>query len=211
MTNADLRERLLLAALDEVPFSGFSHETLRRAAGAVGMAPDEVAAVFPRGPAGLVEAFSHWADARMSERMAAGVEGVRVSDRVKQALRLRIEVLVPHREASRRATAFLALPQNAPLAASLLFATVDAIWRAAGDRSSDFSYYTKRATLAGVYGATLLYWLADSSNEYADTWTFLDSRIADVMRFEAFKAAARAATAKMPDPFGLLARFGARR
>ena len=32
--------------------------------------------------------------------------------------------------------------------------TVDAIWHAAGDRSADFSWYTKRAILAAVYAAT---------------------------------------------------------
>ena len=36
--------------------------------------------------------------------------------------------------------------------------TVDAIWHAAGDRSADFSWYTKRAILAAVYTATVLYW-----------------------------------------------------
>ena len=89
-------------------------------------------------------------------------------------------------------------------AAQLMMRSVDAMWRAAGDRSSDFSYYTKRATLAGVYGATFAYWLSDSSEGHAATWTFLDNRIDNVMQFEKFKGAAKDAIAKLPDPLKFL-------
>jgi ubiquinone biosynthesis protein COQ9 len=111
--------------------------------------------------------------------------------------------LIPYKESARRAGGFLAQPQNAPLGATLLMRSVDAIWRACGDHSSDFSYYTKRATLAGVYGATLAYWFSDSSEGNSDTWTFLGRRIEDVMRLEKFKGAAKDALAKLPDPFGI--------
>ena len=83
--------------------------------------------------------------------------------------------------------ALLALPLNAPLGLKLLYRTVDAIWYAAGDTSADFNFYTKRATLAGVFSSTLLYWLNDRSEGNEATWAFLDRRIDDVMRFEKFK------------------------
>jgi ubiquinone biosynthesis protein COQ9 len=113
--------------------------------------------------------------------------------------------LAPHKEAARRASAFLALPQNAALAAKLLFRSVDAMWRAAGDKTSDFNYYTKRALLAGVYGSTLLYWLSDASEGSAETWTFLDHRIGNVMAIQKARGEMERAVAKLPDPFGILA------
>ena len=73
-------------------------------------------------------------------------------------------------------------PPYAPLAIKSTWRTVDAIWYACGDTSTDLSFYSKRATLAAVYGATVLYWLDDSSEEFADTWAFLDRRIDDVMQ-----------------------------
>src|SRR3546814_13877794 len=76
------------------------------------------------------------------------------------------------------------MPQNAALAARTLWRTADAIWRAAGDQAADFSHYTKRATAGAVYSATLLVWLNDESEGFADTAAFLDRRINDVMRFE---------------------------
>ncbi len=82
----------------------------------------------------------------------------------------------------------LALPANAPLGLKLLYRTVDAIWYAAGDTSTDFNFYTKRATLAGVYSSTFFYWLNDRSEGSEATWSFLDRRIDNVMRFEKWKA-----------------------
>ena len=49
------------------------------------------------------------------------------------------------------------LPHHAPLAAWLLYETVDAIWYAAGDIATDFSFYTKRLMLSGLYSAAVLY------------------------------------------------------
>ena len=81
------------------------------------------------------------------------------------------------------------------------------MWRAAGDKSSDFSYYTKRAMLSGVYGATFLYWLSDASEGNSATWAFLDKRIDNVMQIERFRGAAQQAAAKLPNPLEILAKL----
>lgn len=47
------------------------------------------------------------------------------------------------------------------------------IWRAAGDRAADFSWYTKRGVLVGVYVGTELSLLTDRSVEYENTWATL--------------------------------------
>jgi ubiquinone biosynthesis protein COQ9 len=60
-----------------------------------------------------------------------------------------------------------------------------------GDTSDDVNWYTKRATLSGVYSATVLYWLGDNSADHEKTWEFLDRRIEDVMRIEKVKARVR--------------------
>ena len=203
MTNA-VRERILLEALKEVPFTGFSQTTLTLAAERLGASPAEISALFPHGPASLVEAFSHWADAQIEARMLLDAPE-RVRDRIAAAVRTRIDVVTPHKEAARRAAAVVALPTNGTLGPRLLLESVDAMWRAAGDRSSDFSYYTKRALLAGVYGSTLVYWFSDSSEGHTDSWAFLDARIDDVMKVQKLRGEVERAAASLPDPFGLLA------
>jgi ubiquinone biosynthesis protein COQ9 len=199
---ADIRQAVLKVALPEIDREGFTDEVLARAGHKAGFKPIEVSGAFPHGPASLVEEFSRWADARMATRMKRSQEkGTRA--RVTAAVRARLDTMAPHKEAAKRAAFFLAMPQNAVLATRLLYRTVDAMWRAAGDRATDFSFYTKRATLAGVYGATLLYWFGDSSEGHRNTWSFLHHRMADVMQFEKLKQNAREAFSWLPDPFGL--------
>lgn len=198
------RDRILAEALPLIAASGFSDATIAAAATTAGIGKREAMDAFPKGAESLAEAFSLWADTRMAERMAAD-PSTRMTERVTAAVRARIEVLVPHRDAARRAAAFLALPQHAALGARLMAKSVDAMWRAAGDKASDFSYYTKRALLGGVYGATFLYWLSDSSEGNQATWTFLDARIGEVMHIGKFTGMAREALAEFPDPFGILA------
>jgi ubiquinone biosynthesis protein COQ9 len=199
-----VRDRVLMEALADVPNKGFSDAVLAGAAEKAGIGKREMLDAFPRGPESLVDAFSHWADTQMTAAMANSTSE-RLRDRVKNAVKARIEALIPHKEAARRAIAFLALPQHAPLAARLTMRSVDQMWRAAGDRSSDFSYYTKRGLLAGVYGATLMYWLSDSSAANAATWDFLDHRIENVMHIEKLRGAAQDAFSKIPSPLDILA------
>jgi ubiquinone biosynthesis protein COQ9 len=52
----------------------------------------------------------------------------------------------------------------------------------AGDRATDYNYYTKRLLLAGVLSSTTLFWLNDRSKDHAATWAFLDRRIDEVLK-----------------------------
>jgi ubiquinone biosynthesis protein COQ9 len=90
------------------------------------------------------------------------------------------------------------------LAIRLLYETVDGIWYAAGDSATDFSFYTKRATLAGIYAATLLYWLEDRSPGFADTRAFLDRRLAEVARIGQARHRFQTTLDRLPNPLRLL-------
>lgn len=197
------RDRLIEAMLPNIAFDGWSHAALRVAARQLDMPADEALALFPRGAPDLVAGFSAWADRHMLDWYeAAPPEGGTVA-RVKRALELRFEVVTPWREAVRRALSVLALPPHAVLGTRLLYETVDGIWYAAGDASTDFSFYTKRATLAGVYTATLMYWLEDRSDDFADTSAFIDRRLADVARLGEARERLGAAFERLPNPFRL--------
>ena len=104
-----VRDRILAEALDEIPQIGFSQETLQNAASRAGISRRELNDAFPEGPATLVEAFSHWADRLMAERVAAEPEQAHLRERVAGAVRARIEVLNPHKEGARRASISVSL------------------------------------------------------------------------------------------------------
>ena len=197
--SVDAKESILAAALVHVPFDGFSEKVLERAAREAGVARSEIPRLFPAGPLSLVEAFSEDCDAQMTRLLAkAKLQNLKVRERIALAVKTRIAVLRPHKEAARRAAAFLTLPTNAATAIKLLYNTVDAIWRGVGDTSTDFNFYTKRAILAGVYSTTLMRWFSDSSADEEITNAFLQRRIDDVMRFEKFKAQMRERARGLP-------------
>ncbi len=176
-----LRDDLLRAALPHVPFDGWTAAALRRGAEDIGIAKDVAVDAFPGGAADMVEHFSDWSDRRMLESLEAmGLPSMRLTERVRTAVEVRLRQAEQYREAVQRSLAFLAMPQNALLGAKLLYRTVDAIWHAAGDTATDWNFYSKRGLLAGVFSATVLYWLNDRSEGFADSLDFLDRRLRDV-------------------------------
>ncbi|MEI4471628.1 COQ9 family protein [Frigidibacter sp. MR17.24] len=184
---ADLQARLLDAMLLNVPFDGWSETAFREAAQAAGVDLPLARVICPRGAVDLAVAYHRRGDAAM--RAALGAEdlsGLRFRDRIARAVELRLTAA--DREAVRRGSALFALPQHAATGAKLVWETADAIWDALGDSSDDINWYSKRATLSAVYGATVLYWLGDESEGGAATRAFLDRRIGDVMGIESAKA-----------------------
>ena len=177
MTLAGERDAAIDCLLAVRPFPGWSLPALIDAAGS------DADLLFPGGQPDMIEAYCGLGDRRMEAAAAAlDLVGLRVPARVRAVLALRLAQNRPHKDAVRRAVGVLARPRNLGLAARCTARTVDAVWHAAGDISVDFSWYTKRAILAGVYGATLLYWLRDASEDDAATLAFLDRRLADVGR-----------------------------
>ncbi|MEM7711777.1 MAG: COQ9 family protein [Pseudomonadota bacterium] len=147
---------------------------------------------FPRGAVDLALAFHQAGDDEMARQVnEAALDEMRYRDRVAFAVRTRLEVAEPHKEAVRRGMTLFALPMHAADGMRALWNTSDAIWEALGDTSRDVNWYTKRMTLSGVYSSTVLFWLGDSSEGSADTWSFLDRRIDDVMIIEKIKGQVR--------------------
>jgi ubiquinone biosynthesis protein COQ9 len=175
------RDAAIEALLPLAGRRGWSLAALREAAG------PGADLLFPGGAAELVEAASDLADRRMAE---AADSGGGLGQRVRALIAARLRQAEPHRAAWCRAASFLALPGQAPVAARCTARTVEAIWTAAGDRAADFSWYTKRASLAAIYGATVLHWLGGADAEAS--LGFLDRRLAGLARLGAARRRLRA-------------------
>jgi ubiquinone biosynthesis protein COQ9 len=147
------------------------------------------ALAFDGGAMAMIEAWFASIDKAMTEKLdPAALAAMKIRERITALVEARLMLAAPHREALRRAQAILAMPQNLSKAARLGWHAADVMWRAAGDNATDYNHYTKRATLGTVYAATLLTFVNDESEGFADTRTFLARRIAGIMRFEKAKA-----------------------
>jgi ubiquinone biosynthesis protein COQ9 len=198
------RDRAIEATLSHVAFDGWTRRALQGGVADAGMPRDEADLLFPLGAVDMIETFCDLADRRM-EAAARELPETRVSARVHAVIALRLRQNRPHKEAIRRAISVLSLPSNARVAAACTARTVDTMWHAAGDRSADFSWYTKRAILAAVYSSTVLFWLRDMSDDDAATLAFLDRRLAGVGRIGRLRRRTERMIARLPRPSGLAA------
>ena len=185
-----LTASLVEAILPHVPFDGWSPTALRAALAELKIDPALARACCPRGPIDLAIAFHHRADRQMAADLRdTDLHALRLRERVAYAVRHRLHVAAPHKEAIRRAAALFALPHHAGDGGACLWHTAHTIWTALGDTSNDLNWYTKRLTLAAVYGATVVYWLGDTSPGARHTAAFLERRIDNVMQLQKARGA----------------------
>lgn len=197
----DIRDQIITAAVPHVVFDGWTLRTLRAGAVDASLNAAVVAQAFPDGVATAVVHFFALGDRQMSESLAEKFTvHQKLRERLAIALRCRLEIWPVDRDVVRRALAVLALPSHATTAAKCAFDTADALWRTVGDTAMDFSYYTKRGLLSGLYLATLLYWLGDTSEGSKDTWEFLDRRIANMNELMALRTRIELGLSYIPNP-----------
>jgi ubiquinone biosynthesis protein COQ9 len=178
--------RLLDAALKLAPALGWSDRLVAAAAREAGVSEAEARLLLPGGARDLAALLWRRHD-RLALRALGRVDAasLKVRERMREAVRRRVEVAVEDGEGERRAAAWLALPPHAPLALRLAWGTADALWRWAGDTATDENHYSKRAILSGVLLATAT---AHNARGAEAAWRTLDAQIDRVMRFEAWKA-----------------------
>lgn len=206
----EIRARLLSAALPDIAFDGWRAEILVRAIEQAGVNPHAGLLAFPKGIDDMLAYFFGQGDQNMQMLLVEAPTPERIREKITVAVKTRLLVDQHHREALRRAMAALALPGRASMAIKLTYQTTDRIWRWAGDQSTDYNFYSKRTLLAGIIGSTRLVFINDDSDDFAQSWDFLDRRIENVMQFEKLKASQTGRMAKanafLQDVIGTVAR-----
>lgn len=195
----EIRAALAPVVAANAAFDGWNTRAVDSAAAALGVDPDVARLAFPGGATDMIDAWFADVDAAMLARLPAEtLAAIKIRERITRLVEARLDSVADARESLRRALAVLAMPQNLAKAAKLGWRSADVMWRAAGDNATDYNHYTKRAILAGVYGATVQVFLDDDSADHADTRAFLARRIDGIMRFERAKAGLLARTEHLP-------------
>ncbi|QIL01509.1 COQ9 family protein [Sphingomonas sinipercae] len=184
-----IRRRMALALGENAVFDGWTRAAVDAAADQLGIDRAQARLAVPKGQAAMVELYIQGVDLALEEQLPPEqLMALKIRERIRTLVWTRLEIMAPAREAVRRGLAILAMPQNLALGARTGWNTADLMWRLAGDTSTDYNHYTKRITLGAVYASTLVAWLDDNSEGWADTAGFLDRRIDNVMQFERWKA-----------------------
>lgn len=185
----DEEQAVLIDALAQnAGFDGWTEKSLRMALLSLGRDPGEADLAFPGGRGGMIESYFTLGDERMITLQTAQMSQSGLTARVRAAVVVRLGLMDGEKEAARRALSWLALPGQAPRLAKIIAHMADSIWFAAGDKSADMSWYSKRAILGAILFTTLLYWLNDTSMDSEKTLMFLDRRLAGAARIGKLKA-----------------------
>ncbi|CAL4082671.1 unnamed protein product, partial [Meganyctiphanes norvegica] len=99
---------------------------------------------------------------------------------IRDAVEIRLRMNLEYLDSWAYALALHANPTNAPNALRNVGTMLDHMWYYAGDRSTDFNWYTKRGLLGMVYKSSELCLLQDKSEDFKETWEFLDRRLSEI-------------------------------
>jgi ubiquinone biosynthesis protein COQ9 len=180
--DSEAKDLIITNMLKHVPKLGWTPAALRRAVVDTGFAEQDAKRVFLGNIEHALEYYLGMIDRQMEEKLSEiNLPTMRTKERIVTAIMVRLRLVEEHKEAVRKSLVYLSVPTRSTLAIRGLYNTVNAIWYAAGDKSTDFNFYTKRALLAGVYSAALLYWLEDSSEDSIATRAYINRRLDQVM------------------------------
>lgn len=189
LTLDEVRARLAPILPHHAAFDGWRSEAVAMAAAEGGIDPDIARLAFHDGAMDMIDAWFASVDARMAEALSTEqLAALSIRQRITSLVEARLALLADDREALRRTISIMAMPQNAVHAARLGWRAADMMWRAAGDSATDLNHYSKRMTLAAIYAATLMVFIDDESDDWAESRAFLARRIEGLMRFERAKA-----------------------
>ena len=107
-----------------------------------------------------------------------------IHKRIKKILMSRIKILNEDKIFYKKTFYHLILPQNLKIMKRSLYKSVDIMWYLAGDNSTDFNYYTKRLTLAGIY-SNALYVLFNKN--FDEVESNIDKNLKKISKIPVFK------------------------
>ena len=196
LDNNQIRIDLIKAMLTHVPFDGWTWEAMEQGAIDIGYEKKKTSSernkifkdLFKNGSIDFIDIFSEIIDLEVKENYnSIEAKPERVPEKIKKIIMIRLNLCQKYKEAVRSSIALSAIPVNTKISLNILYRTCNSIWRIVGDKSTDFSFYTRRISLAAVYTPTLLFWLNDESNNNIETEFFLDRRLKDISKVSSLK------------------------
>lgn len=181
-----IKSSILKSSLDFIPQYGWTWKSIASGASSLGFS-SVAHGLFPGGSLDLITYLYLSLNDELEQQLANSQQR---SDRrgitkgqtafIQDAVWRRILLLEPYKDTWAQALGIMALPQNVPVALSNLGDLLNVIWYYAGDMSTDMSWYSKRAVLAGLYQSAELVFLQDTSSDHAQTQEFLDRRMKEL-------------------------------
>lgn len=187
--------KILLQLLKNVPFDGWTWDALYNSAVDLKMFKSDLTEkdksslrdIYDNKMVNAIKKFNDYLDDEMKKKFKkTNLVNQKIPVKIKNLIMFRLNSSYEYKDAIRSSIGIMSFPRNSKFALKMLYKTCDDIWRTSNDKSTDFSFYTKRLVLSGVYTSTLFYWL--NENNIVKVENFLDRRLNDIHRFGKIKS-----------------------
>lgn len=185
--NERIKSEILEAWIKDIPFDDVSWTSLCRIAQSMGHDKNIALELFPQKVPSALSDLSASFDQKMCDQLNdLDITSISIRDRIRNATMTRISIMAEHKESYRKIAVYWANPLRGFAAKKIIWNTADHIWNWAGDKSTDYNYYTKRGLLSGVLATTYIFWLQDNTENAYKTEDFLQRRIENVVKIGQF-------------------------
>lgn len=201
LIDSDENKEIILEEFLEVATSdGCTNQALKKAFTNCEIDPNLINVFFENGLVDLINFYISNYNQKALEKINEDYPNfsrLKVRQKIKLLTLARFEVEIDNKTPIRRIINFCLNPKNIinseyhakPLELGLIinYKIADFIWHAINDKSTNFSFYTKRLILSKIVFRTIFAFLVDESDDLKDTSDFLDQEIERVMKFEKHK------------------------
>jgi len=172
------QEKLAKLFIEDVPKFGWSRETLLQCAKKQRISTSVLAKLFPSFEYDVLKFIIAQNNTQVEKNYNSfNNSRLKTRDKIKTILELKFDSNEYLKKALPEMLKFLLRPGNLLMSIKMLHENSDFIWNLAGDKSNDFSFYSKRGLLSIVYLATLIYWLNDKSTKGIGTKNFISKSV----------------------------------
>ena len=172
------QDKLAKLFIQQVPKYGWSRETLLHCAKKQRITTPNLALLFPSFEYDVLKFLIAQNNTIVEKNYNSfNHSRLKTRDKIKTILELKFDSNTYLKQALPEMLKFLLRPGNIFMSIKMLHENSDFIWKLAGDKSNDFSYYSKRGLLSMVYLATLIYWLNDKSTKGIGTKNFISKSV----------------------------------
>ena len=172
------QEKLAKLFIEDVPKFGWSRETLLQCAKKQRISTSVLAKLFPSFEYDVLKFLIAQNNTQVEKNYNSfNHSRLKTRDKIKTILELKFDSNEYLKKALPEMLKFLLRPGNLLMSIKMLHENSDFIWNLAGDKSNDFSFYSKRGLLSIVYLATLIYWLNDKSTKGIGTKNFISKSV----------------------------------
>ena len=177
--------------LNNLAFDGWNQAALEKAVESLGKEKIYAEILFPGGIKEFTKFFADECNEKLEERAKDILATeMRLSEKVEEIIFEKIKIYhdeIGSLSGVQKFSGYCACPNNLTFTMQNIYEFSSEVWYMLKDKSTDFSYYTKRISLGTIYSNCFLYSISDDSENLEKTRAYIKRNIDGLMKFNKLK------------------------